>query len=568
MSARRRTLFGPLRENGVTRFRLFAPSLRDAFLEIEGRKTVAMTRNTDGFLDATAVVEPGARYRFLVPNRPVPDPASRRQSGGVHGWSVVTDDAYAWTDGAWKSRPWESAVLYEMHAGLCGGFAGVAAQLERLRELGFTAIELMPVSAFPGARNWGYDGVLPFAPAEAYGTPDELKALVDRAHALGLMMFVDVVYNHFGPDGNYLSTYAPEFFRKDLQTPWGSAIDFRNETVRRFFIENAHHWIDTFHFDGLRFDAVHAIEPSDWLSDLAREIRQDLPIDRYVHLVVENDANDSTLLRRGFDAQWDDDFHHALHVLLTKEQSGYYADYADAPARRLARILKEGFAYQGEVSVHKGAARGLPSADLPPTSFVSFLQNHDQVGNRALGERLTVLTDERALKAAIVLELLAAQIPLVFMGEEIGSRAPFLYFTDHEPELANAVREGRAREFAFAAEAALPDPNAVSTFEASRPENDAPHRSEWEQFYRDLLRLRSAHIVPRLQGARAVSASAVGDAAVVAAWRMGDGATLTIAANFGAQPAETNLPTAAPFRGNTNGREIPAYSTVVWLERA
>jgi maltooligosyltrehalose trehalohydrolase len=568
MNARRRTLFGPLRENGIMRFRLYAPSLRDAFLELEGREPIALSRSVDGFHSVAADARPGARYRFLVRNRPVPDPASRLQSGGVHGWSVVTDDTYEWRTGGWKGRPWEETVLYELHAGLCGGFAGVADRLEHLRDLGFTAIELMPIAAFPGARNWGYDGVLPFAPSEAYGTPDELKALVDRAHALGLMMFLDVVYNHFGPDGNYLSTYAPEFFRKDMQTPWGAAIDFRNETVQRFFIENAHHWIEEFRFDGLRFDAVHAIEPSDWLADLAQEIRQDLPVDRYVHLVLENDANDSTLLRHGFDAQWDDDFHHAMHVLLTREKSGYYADYAVAPAEHLARILKEGFAYQGEVSAHKGAARGLPSADLAPTSFVSFLQNHDQIGNRALGERLTVLADERALKAAIALELLAPQIPLIFIGEEIGSCAPFLYFTDHGPRLAKAVREGRAREFGFSADGELPDPNAFSTFDESRPENNAPHRTEWEQLYRDLLRVRFTYVVPRLQGAHALHATAFQDAAVVALWRMGDGTTLTIAANLGAAAVEAKVPCDVPIWGKMDGSTVPAFTTVVWLEHA
>jgi len=341
-----------------------------------------------------------------------------------------------------------------------------------LRDLGFTAIELMPVAAFPGTRNWGYDGVLPFAPAEAYGTPDELKALIDRAHELGLMMMLDVVYNHFGPDGNYLSAYAPEFFRDEVHTPWGAAIDFRCHAVRRFFIENALYWIREFRFDGLRLDAVHAIEPKDFLVDLAREVRASTP-GRHTHLVLENDANDAELLRDGFDGQWNDDFHHTVHVLLTGEGFGYYRDHVHDPAKRLARVLAEGFDYQGQTSQHRARARGSRSCDLSPASFVSFLQNHDQVGNRAGGERLIDLADEDALRAAIALLLLAPQIPLVFMGEEIGTRAPFLFFTDHGPRLAQAVREGRAREFAFETHKEMPDPNAIETFLASQPENDA-----------------------------------------------------------------------------------------------
>jgi len=270
--------------------------------------------------------------------------------------------------------------------------------------------------------------------------------LVDAAHGLGLMIFLDVVYNHFGPDGNYLGAYAPAFFRNDRHTPWGSAIDFGRREVRRFFTENALYWLMEYRFDGLRLDAVHAIGAPDWLDELAAEVRATVEPGRHVHLVLEHDGNAAHHLRNGFDAQWNDDAHHVLHVLLTGEADGYYADYADRPAERLARCLAEGFAYQGEPSAYrKGELRGAPSADLPPTAFVLFLQNHDQIGNRPFGDRLTTHAQAEAIEAAVALQLLCPQIPLIFMGEEGASTTPFLYFTDHHGELARAVREGRRR---------------------------------------------------------------------------------------------------------------------------
>ncbi len=330
----------------------------------------------------------GTRYRFRVGDAAVPDPASRRQDDD---WSVVTDpDAYRWQDAAWRGRPWEQTILYELHTGSMGGFGGIEEYLPSLAELGITAVELMPIAQFPGERNWGYDGVLPYAPARAYGAPDDLKRMVDRAHALGLMVFLDVVYNHFGPDGNYLPLYAPGFFREDRHTPWGAGIDFRKEQVRRFFIDNALYWVREFHIDGLRLDAVHAIDDDSFIADLACAVRDGAP-GRQVHIVVENERNDAKLLAKGGFAQWNDDFHHAVHVLLTGERAGYYGEYADAPLRALAASLAGEF-------VQKRSGSG-PS--LPPTAFVNFLQNHDHVGNRAFGERLTVLADETALKAVI-----------------------------------------------------------------------------------------------------------------------------------------------------------------------
>jgi malto-oligosyltrehalose trehalohydrolase len=432
--------------------------------------------------------------------------------------------------------------VYELHVGVFGGFNGVARELPRLAKLGVTAIELMPIAEFPGARNWGYDGVLPFAPECSYGTPDELKALIDAAHENGLMIYLDVVYNHFGPDGNYLSYYAPAMFRVDLTTPWGPAIDFRQKEVRRFFTENALYWLIEYRFDGLRFDAVHAISEPDWLDEMAGTVRRITGPDRQVHLVLENDNNAAAYLRRDFNAQWNDDGHHVLHVLLTGEREGYYSDYADDPAARLARCLKEGFIYQGEPSPHReGKTRGTSSAALPPTAFVLFLQNHDQIGNRAFGERLTALGDPKALEAAIALQLLCPQIPLLFMGEEQASTSPFLFFTDHNEELATAVRDGRRREFAGFSQfsdprnlARLPDPNAMDTFGQSKPAPDQARAAKREKLYIRLLALRRAQIVPRLVGTQALDACAVGAAAVLARWRMGDGFLLALASNFGA----------------------------------
>src|SRR4051794_7678778 len=336
-----------------TRFRLWAPGQRHVSLELDG-KLSPMHRLPDGWFEAEVNCGAGARYRYrLDDGLAVADPASRAQVDDVHGPSLVVDAAsYRWRHPEWRGRAWQETVLYELHAGTLGGFAAVQKGLPRLRELGITALELMPVSDFPGTRNWGYDGVLPFAPDRSYGTPDELKALVDAAHEHGLMIFLDVVYNHFGPDGNYIASYAPEFFRDDVKTPWGPAIDFRRPQVRQFFTENALYWLMEYRFDGLRLDAVHAITEADWLDEMAAEVRATVEKDRHVHLVLEHDGNVAEHLRRDFDAQWNDDAHHVLHVMLTGESEGYYRDYSDCSAERLARVLREGFVYQGEPSAH------------------------------------------------------------------------------------------------------------------------------------------------------------------------------------------------------------------------
>jgi malto-oligosyltrehalose trehalohydrolase len=575
------TLLAPDR----TRFRLWAPACREVAVEIDGHAVVSMQRKAEGWFQAETDCGAGACYRYrLDRGLIVPDPASRAQGPDVHDPSVVVDPrAYRWRHPAWPGRPWHEAVLYELHVGVLDGFAGVQARLPALAELGVSAVELMPINDFPGRRNWGYDGVLPFAPDTAYGTPDDLKALVDAAHGLGLMIFLDVVYNHFGPDGNYLAAYSPQFFRSDVHTPWGQAIDFRRPEVRRYFTENALYWLMEYRFDGLRFDAVHAIATPDWLDEMAAEVRATVERGRHVHLVLEHDGNDADHLRRDFDAQWNDDAHHVLHVLLTGEADGYYADYAGHPAERLARCLSQGFAYQGEPSAfRKGEPRGTPSADLPPTAFVMFLQNHDQVGNRPFGDRLVERANPAALEAAIALQLLSPQIPLIFMGEEDACRAPFLFFTDHHGELAVAVREGRRREFAGfegfrtgEMASAIPDPNALETFDRSRPSENGKESESRRSLYRRLLALRAASVSPHLDGARALSAKAVGDAAVVARWRLGNGEVLTLAANLGRETCAVDAPkgellfelrtgAAAEMR---QGR-LPGLATVAFREAA
>jgi maltooligosyltrehalose trehalohydrolase len=548
--------FGPaVLPNGRVNFRIWAPSAATMRLRIGDEEPRVMRQESGGWFEFETAAKPGTPYQFVLQDGThVPDPASRAQQDDVHGASLVVDPgAYAWRNTAWRNRPWHEAVIYELHPGALGGFRGVIGHLERLAALGITAIELMPIADFPGCHNWGYDGVLPYAPDAAYGTPEDLKALVDAAHGAGLMIFLDVVYNHFGPDGAYLYAYAPEFFDEGVHTPWGAAIDFKRSEVAAYFTENALMWLNEYRFDGLRFDAVHAISPESYLPALAAAIRAGA--DRPAHLILEHEGNKSSLLRgpaaRLFDAQWADDWHHCLHVLLTGEHEGYYESFAD-PATQLARAMAEGFVFQGEISPHHNAPRGEPSADLPPTAFVICLQNHDQIGNRAMGERLAALADPDALAAAASLLLLSPAIPMLFMGEEWGSRTPFLFFTDHNEELAKLVREGRRREFAhFAAfqdeatRARIPDPNAPSTFAASVPdiaEAEQERQAATLELHRRLLALRRDHVVPGIPGCCSLGAAALGPAAVRGSWRLGNGATLTLAANFGTEPVAFDVP--------------------------
>ena len=543
-----------VQEDGTTLFRIWAPEAPAGMsLHVEGRAPLPVMPDALGYAEhRLPECPPGTRYHYgLADGTRMPDPASRLQDGDIHDDSIVVGDGtYTWRHLDWQPRPWEESVIYEVHVGLAGGFTGLRARLPELASLGVNLIELMPIADFPGPRNWGYDGVLPYAPDCAYGPPEALKQLIDCAHSLGIGVMLDVVYNHFGPDGNALGHYASSFFRRDAPTPWGAAIDFRQAAVQRFFEDSAIRWLEEFRFDGLRLDAVHAVADESWLRALPQRLRARLP-GRRVHLVIEDDANRASLLEAGYDAQWNDDLHHVLHHLLTGERSGYYGGYCQAPAAILARCLAEGWHYQGQASAHHGGRpRGTPSAHLPPAAFICFLQNHDQVGNRPQGERLTVLAaSEARLRAAISLQLLLPMVPMIFMGEEYGSRAPFLYFTSHaDPALAEAVRRGRAREPAVVPAARgeacdPPDPNAEATFAASRPwPVNGGHRA-WTAHYVQLLELRTRHLAPRLRGTRPAGAQALGPAAVCAAWRMGDGARLTLYLNLG--PDSCTLPRAS-----------------------
>jgi malto-oligosyltrehalose trehalohydrolase len=551
--------------DGRVRFRLWAPSARSVELALEGAGTpLRMLPVKPGWYELSPdAARAGSRYRFVIDGEiSVPDPASRFQPNDIDGPSEVIDPrAFDWPDDGWRGRPWHDAVIYELHVGSfspTGDFAGVATRLDHLQALGVTALELMPIADFPGARNWGYDGVLQYAPDSRYGRPEDLKALIAASHARGLMVLLDVVYNHFGPSGNYLHRYAAPFFTERHHTPWGAAIDFDDRAgnpVRRFFVDNALYWLLEYRFDGLRFDAVQAItddSPTHFLDQLAAEIRAEIEPGREVHLIVENDFNQAHRLARTpdrratrFTAQWNDDFHHCCHVLLTGETSGYYADYADRPVELLARCLTEGFAYQGEPSGYRdGRPRGEPSAALPPEAFVTFLQNHDQVGNRALGDRLSALVSPEALELASGVLLLAPSIPLLFMGEEWSAAEPFPFFCDFAEDLATAVREGRRQEFARFAEFAdaqarstIPDPGAPTTFESGRLDWDAlaaPVHARRLALVADLLALRRREIVPLLAaGCRGATSRLVGKRALEVEWRFGDAGGLRLAANFG-----------------------------------
>ncbi len=585
--------------DGATRFRLWAPGVRQVMLETavgEVRSDRAMTDGGEGWFEAVLDDAPaGTRYGYRTGDLLFPDPAARCNPQDVHGPSMVVDPlAFDWQDGGWLGRDWEEAVIYELHIGTFtpeGTFAAAIGRLDYLADLGVSALEIMPVADFPGRRNWGYDGVLPFAPDASYGPPEDLKRLIEAAHRRGLMVLLDVVYNHFGPEGNYLHAYAPQFFNPRHHTPWGAAINFDGEgsrTVRDFFIHNALYWVEEYRCDGLRLDAVHAIaddsEP-DIVTEIARALRQGPGRTRQIHLILENDRNEVRYLARdAASAQWNDDIHHACHILTTGEADGYYEDYAQRPLWYLGRSLAQGFAYQGEASVHRGGApRGEPSAHLPATAFVSFLQTHDQVGNRALGERLCALAKPQALRAAAACLLLAPAPPLLFMGEEFAASTPFLFFCDFGPELAAAVTNGRRQEFSRfarfrdgAAQAAIPDPNDPATFAASKlrwDETGRPPHSDWLAFYRELLALRRRTIVPRLAGMRPGGDFRIEDGVLHVGWTLGDGSRLNLAANFSASASAfiTLPPGEMLYASSRIARRIgpcalPAWTAAYFLE--
>jgi malto-oligosyltrehalose trehalohydrolase len=559
-----------LRGEGVL-FRLWAPHHDKIGLKIRGRETSHSMCAEDGGWHELFVgdVAAGALYQFELPDGTAcPDPASRYQPFDAHGPSEVIDPrAYRWAQPDWGGRPWEECVLYELHVGAFtveGTFRAAINRLDDLADLGVTAIELMPVGDFPGDRNWGYDGVLPFAPDSSYGRPEDLKALIDAAHARGVMVFLDVVYNHFGPDGNYLPSYAP-LFTDNHKTPWGPAVNFDShgsEAVREFVIQNAIYWIEEFFLDGLRLDAVHAMPDESVphiLEELAFRVRA-AGRGRKVHLILENEENDASRLRRDasghpaeYTAQWNDDIHHVLHAAATGEREGYYVEYADK-TDLLGRALAEGFAFQGQMMSYRGRPRGEPSGSLPPTAFVSFVQNHDQIGNRAFGDRIATIASPKAVRAVAAIYLLAPQIPMMFMGEEWAASQPFPFFCDFPPELAEAVRTGRRREFAAfaqfqeaAAREDIPDPTARKTFLSAKLRwEDAvcDFHAERRDWCRRIIALRRAEVVPRLRGigGRSSRYEIIDDRAVLVRWTMGDGAQLSLAANLkdtDSRPLET-----------------------------
>ena len=557
-----------LRDDGAAVFRLWAPAVEKLVLRLGEDDDREMERRDHGWFELEANrLEEGTAYRFILPDgMAVPDPASRAQEGDVYGPSLLMGSSFDWQAENWAGRPWEEAAVYELHPGTFsphGGFDGIRRKLDYLAEIGFTAIELMPVAQFSGNRGWGYDGVLPYCAHSAYGGAAGLKQLVDAAHERGLMMILDVVYNHFGPDGNYLSLYAPDFFDPDRHTPWGPAIRFEEPAVRAFFLDNPIYWLEEFRFDGLRFDAIDQIKDKSEkpiLEEMARNIRATFP-DRHIHLMTEDERNIVELHPRDsanrpilFTAEWNDDFHHAAHCLATNEDAGYYAGFADDSVGHLARALAEGFCYQGEpYAPREGKPRGVPSAGQPPLAFVDFLQNHDQIGNRAFGDRLSRLTAPETLRALQAILLLSPQIPLLFMGEEWGAETPFQFFCDFGPDLGPLVTEGRRKEFAQfpefsdpALQAKIPDPCKEETFDDSKLNwGELNARQTDLDRTRQLLSLRRQKIVPLLPLLEPGAASyrLAEDSGLSVSWPLRDGRCLELQLNLRAAvvPGEGRL---------------------------
>jgi maltooligosyltrehalose trehalohydrolase len=498
--------------DGRCRFCVWAPLAGrvDVHVVAPQERWIPLEANDLGYHEATAEgVNPGSLYSYrLDAAKEHPDPASRFQPEGVHGPSQVVDGQFKWEDGRWSGLRLEDYIIYEIHVGAFtdeGTFDAVIGHLDELKELGATAVELMPVAQFPGTRNWGYDGVFPFAVQHSYGGPEGLKRLVNSCHRVGLAVVLDVVYNHVGPEGNYLDEFGP-YFTERYRTPWGCALNFdgpASDEVRRFFIENALYWTTEFHIDALRLDALHAIldiSPRPFLEELASRVHErGQLLGRPVYLFGESDLNDARLVRSaakggsGLDALWNDDFHHCLHVLLTGERMGYYEDFGRL--RQLVKAFQEGFVYSGEYSPYRQRRHGISSRDVPGQQLVVFAQNHDQVGNRMMGERLSQLVSFDALKLAAGIVLLSPFVPLLFMGEEYGEMASFQYFVDHSDRaLIEAVRCGRREEFAaFSWQGDLPDPQDAGTFQRAKMDRLLKHQGRNAAllaFYKELIRLR------------------------------------------------------------------------------
>jgi maltooligosyltrehalose trehalohydrolase len=578
--------FGARLTSDGASFRLWAPAAKRVDLLLEN--AYPLSRVGDGWFSAdVAGVKAGARYKFRIDNEiDVPDPAAAFQPDDVAGPSEVIDhSSYPWRAGDWRGRPWPETVLIEAHVGTFtkqGTYRAMIDKLDHLKASGITALELMPLADFAGSRNWGYDGVLWYAPDSAYGHPDDLKALIDEAHLRGLMVFLDVVYNHFGPEGNYLGRYAPAFFT-DAQTPWGSAIDYRVPEVRDFAIENALYWLAEYRFDGLRLDAVNTIVEAGEipiLHDLSIAVgRLAAESGRHIHLVLENSDNRASLLDAAQDpplgkyrGQWNDDYHHVWHVLLTREAQGYYGDYQRSPRDDLVRALASGFVYQGEISRYWGnKRRGEPSGALSPTVFVNFLQNHDQIGNRPFGDRLEGIVGAKEIEAALAITLLAPMTPMLFMGEEWGAQTPFPFFCDFGGDLANAVRKGRRKEYDWAYRKfgdEVPDPLDSSTFQSAVLDWESRNPAEAQKrlaLVQQLLAIRKQEIVPRLAGAAFGDAKVEDNGLLTASWRMGDGKTLHLMANLSSDQLAYNPANASgtPIWGGEAGDRLPPWS-VFW----
>jgi maltooligosyltrehalose trehalohydrolase len=581
-----RTFGARLTREGAS-FRLWAPAAKRVDLVLETTPQPMQRSDSGWFVADVRGAKAGARYKFRIDDEiDVPDPASGFQPEDVFGPSEVIDhDAFKWRASEWKGRPWEETVLIESHVGAFsreGSFRAMIDRLDHLVETGITALELMPLADFFGRRGWGYDGVLWYAPDSSYGRPEDLKTLIDEAHLRGLMVFLDVVYNHFGPEGNFLHRYAPNFF-SDAHTPWGSAIDYRVGEVRAFTIESALSWLSDYRFDGLRFDAVNHIVTApgeiSLLHDLSMAAGQlAKETGRHIHLVLENGDNIASLLdptdgppRGKYRAQWNDDYHHAWHVLLTRESQGYYGDFQRGPVRDIARALSSGFVYQGDFAAFWGKPRGEPSGAFAPTAFVNFLQNHDQVGNRPLGDRLESLVDAQPMEAALAITLLSPMIPMLFMGEEFGEKTPFLFFCDFKGDLADAVRQGRHREYGWAYATYgddVPDPLDRRTFDSSKLDwacRDSESGKRRLLLVRDLLAIRRREIVPRLAGAAFGEARVIDRGLLTATWRMGDGMTLRLLANLSpaATARESQETNGVPIFGGEPAEFLPPWS-VFW----
>ncbi|MBI4219513.1 MAG: malto-oligosyltrehalose trehalohydrolase [Chloroflexi bacterium] len=567
--------------NDRARFRVWAPHARSIELRITApeERVVALENAGGGYYEAIVEdVRPGARYFYRLNGElERPDPASRCQPEGVHSSSMVVNSEHEWRDSRWRNLPLADYVIYELHVGTFsreGTFDGVLPCLSSLQDLGITALELMPVAQFPGTRNWGYDGAYPFAVQASYGGPRGLHKLVDECHALGLAVVLDVVYNHLGPEGNYLADYGP-YFTDRYRTPWGPALNFdgpQSDDVRRFFIDNALFWFREFHIDALRLDAVHAIHDSSatpFLRELAEEVSiHSKVLGRPLYLIAESAANDPRVVRSadrgglGLDAQWNDDFHHALHVTFTGERAGYYADYDGL--RDLASAFEHSYVLTGSFSEYRQRHFGAPCDDVPPEKFVVFAQNHDQVGNRLLGDRLSTLVPFEALKLGAAVVCLSPYLPLLFMGEEYGEVAPFLFFVSHsDPGLIEAIRNGRREEFKkFAWAGELPDPQAEETFERSRPaiaRKETPQGDALFRLYRELFRIRKWHPALQFPSRDSVNVDVLEDVSTLVVHRRRTWALATAIFHFGKSEATLQI----KFPGGT-WRKVLDTSDEAW----